>query len=34
MNRFANGVMVEADVVMDWLEVLKQLGGFPDDEPA
>ncbi|MEV0797860.1 ester cyclase [Kribbella sp. NPDC050281] len=34
MNRFANGVMVEADVVVDMLEVLKQLGGFPDDEPA
>ena len=31
INRFANGVMVEADVVMDWLEVL---GGFPEDEPA
>jgi predicted ester cyclase len=29
MNRFADGVMVEADVVMDWLDVLEQLGGYP-----
>jgi predicted ester cyclase len=29
MNRFADGVMVEADVVLDWLDVLEQLGGYP-----
>jgi predicted ester cyclase len=29
IDRFANGVMVEADVVMDWLDVLKQLGAYP-----
>ncbi len=29
MNRFADGVMVEADVEMGWLDVLEQLGGYP-----
>lgn len=30
MNRFEGGVMVEADVVMDWLDVLEQIGGFSE----
>ena len=29
VNRFADGVMVEADVVIDMLEVLEQIGGYP-----
>ncbi|RZT20077.1 SnoaL-like polyketide cyclase [Kribbella sp. VKM Ac-2569] len=29
LDRFADGVMVESDVVMDWLDVLEQLGGHP-----
>jgi hypothetical protein len=28
-DRFANGVMVEADVEMGWLDVLEQLGAYP-----
>jgi predicted ester cyclase len=32
MNLFANGVMVEADVVLNWLEVLEQLGGYPETD--
>ncbi|MFG1818412.1 ester cyclase [Kribbella sp. NPDC049174] len=32
LNLFANGVMVEADVVMDWLDVLEQLGGYSETD--
>jgi predicted ester cyclase len=33
MDRFANGVMVEADVEMGWLDVLEQLGAYPKTNP-
>lgn len=29
LDRFADGMIVESDVVMDWLDVLEQLGGYP-----
>ena len=29
LDRFEDGVLVDTDLVMDWLDVLEQLGGYP-----